>query len=108
MAPTIIASILIRIALPLALLCFLVSGADAESGRRVALVIGNGAYQNAPALPNPARDAKAVAARTARTRFRGDRGSRPRPTDMEARLDEFSGRLEGAATALFDFAGHGI
>jgi uncharacterized caspase-like protein len=27
----------------------------------VALVIGNGAYQNAPKLPNPAADARAVA-----------------------------------------------
>ncbi len=30
--------------------------------RRVALVIGNSAYQNAPNLPNPTRDAKAMVA----------------------------------------------
>src|SRR6516164_2881595 len=29
---------------------------------RVALVIGNSAYQNAPTLPNPKRDAQAIAA----------------------------------------------
>ena len=33
----------------------------APSGRRVALVIGNGAYKNVPALPNPPRDAELIA-----------------------------------------------
>ena len=35
--------------------------ADTQEGRRVALVIGNGAYANAPRLENPAADARAVA-----------------------------------------------
>ena len=30
-------------------------------GTRVALVIGNSAYDNVPALPNPANDAQAIA-----------------------------------------------
>ena len=34
-------------------------GAVAEN--RMALVIGNSAYQSAPALPNPTNDAKAIA-----------------------------------------------
>ena len=34
----------------------------ASSDRRVAMVIGNGAYQSAPSLPNPARDAAAISA----------------------------------------------
>ena len=29
--------------------------------RRVALVIGNGAYKNVPKLPNPPKDAKSIA-----------------------------------------------
>lgn len=33
----------------------------APTGRRVALVIGNGAYKNVHALPNPPRDAKLIA-----------------------------------------------
>jgi formylglycine-generating enzyme required for sulfatase activity len=36
--------------------------ADALAERRVALVIGNGAYRNAPTLPNPPHDAEDVAA----------------------------------------------
>jgi uncharacterized caspase-like protein len=32
-----------------------------ETDRRVALIIGNGAYKNVPALDNPPRDATLVA-----------------------------------------------
>jgi uncharacterized caspase-like protein len=41
---------------------FLCGPAGAISEKRVALVIGNSAYENAGTLANPARDAKAVAA----------------------------------------------
>ena len=32
------------------------------AAKRVALVVGNGGYANAPTLPNPPNDAKAIAA----------------------------------------------
>ena len=35
---------------------------DARADQRVALVIGNSAYQNVPKLPNPVNDARSVAA----------------------------------------------
>ena len=38
------------------------SSVSANAERRVALIIGNSAYKNVVALPNPARDAAAVAA----------------------------------------------
>jgi hypothetical protein len=34
----------------------------AQTGKRVALVIGNSAYQNTPNLPNPANDAADMSA----------------------------------------------
>ena len=34
---------------------------DAFADKRVAFVVGNGAYKNVPALPNPAVDAKSMA-----------------------------------------------
>lgn len=43
----------------LAFLLLVIAPAHAE--KRVALVIGNGAYQNAPQLPNPPNDARDVA-----------------------------------------------
>jgi hypothetical protein len=45
-------------------------GADLSfADTRVALVIGNGAYQNAPRLPNPRNDATDVAAALKRSGF---------------------------------------
>jgi uncharacterized caspase-like protein len=46
----------------LGLLCSFIWADPAFADRRVALVIGNSAYQHAPALPNPAKDARAMAA----------------------------------------------
>jgi uncharacterized caspase-like protein len=43
--------------------------ADALADKRVALVIGNGAYAHAPHLPNPTHDAEHVAAALERTGF---------------------------------------
>src|ERR1700731_2317992 len=51
-----------RIALALGLLCASIWADSAFAERRGALVIGNSGYQNAPVLPNPSRDAKAIAA----------------------------------------------
>jgi uncharacterized caspase-like protein len=52
--------------------CLLVAlaagGAAAQAERRVALVIGNGAYRDAP-LNNPANDAKAVTEALSRLGF---------------------------------------
>jgi hypothetical protein len=55
------------VGLALGLLLIWANPAFAE--RRVALVIGNSAYQNAPALPNPRRDAQAMAAMFQRAGF---------------------------------------
>jgi Caspase domain len=41
----------------------------AFANKRVALVIGNGAYAHAPHLPNPSHDAEDVAAALKRTGF---------------------------------------
>jgi len=43
-------------------LILLASAVGARADKRVALVVGVSAYQNAPTLPNPARDARAMAA----------------------------------------------
>ena len=40
---------------------FLVSATTAQADKRVAFVVGNGAYKNVAALPNPAIDAKSMA-----------------------------------------------
>ena len=92
----------------LVLLCACLSVAHASDGRRVALVIGNGAYQNAPALPNPARDASAVAEALRGLDFTVIEATDLDHPDMLARLDEFATRLEDADVGLFYYAGHGL
>ena len=87
---------------------FFVQPALADTGRRVALVIGNGAYQNALHLPNPPNDAKAVAEALRGLDFEVIEAVDLDQPDMLARLDEFSAKLEGADTGLFYYAGHGL
>src|SRR5580698_4276747 len=52
-----------------AVLAGFTSASAAADGRRVALVIGNGAYRSVPALPNPPGDAGDVAAALNRLGF---------------------------------------
>jgi hypothetical protein len=54
---------------------FLAVNATAQAEKRVALVIGNGAYANATQLPNPPHDAEDVAAALKRDGF-GDHSRR--------------------------------
>ena len=90
------------------LVAILVQPAHADSGRRVALVIGNGAYHNAVHLPNPTNDAKAVAAALRRLDFEVIEAVDLDQPDMLAMVDGFSAELEGAETGLFFYAGHGL
>ena len=46
----------------LSVAALLVSGNAALADKRVAFVVGNGAYKNVTPLPNPAIDAKSMAA----------------------------------------------
>jgi hypothetical protein len=80
----------------------------ASAGKRVALVIGNSAYQHAPVLVNPKNDAAELAATL---RSIGFDVIQRRDVDKRAMADairEFSAKLPGAEVALFFFAGHGL
>jgi hypothetical protein len=80
--------------------------AFAES--RVALVIGNGAYQNAPALLNPSNDAKDVAAALKRSGFATIFGSDMNKAAMEEAEIQFARAARTAGVALFYYSGHAI
>jgi hypothetical protein len=51
------------------IVALLLAAVPASAGTRVALVIGNSAYQNAPFLPNPANDAADLSASLGRLGF---------------------------------------
>jgi peptidoglycan hydrolase-like protein with peptidoglycan-binding domain len=82
--------------------------ADAPEPKRVALVIGNGAYENAPRLDNAAFDARAVADAFRKLGFQVVDGYDLDIERMRAKVSEFSASLPGAKSAVIYYAGHGI
>jgi hypothetical protein len=77
--------------------------------KRVALVVGNSHYDNAPLLPNPANDAAAIAATLNGAGFdivesKLDLGS----VEMRRALREFADQARDADVAVVYYAGHGI
>src|SRR6201999_2265033 len=81
---------------------------DALADKRVAFVVGNSAYKNVPALPNPAVDAKSMAKLLRNVGFDVVEGSNLSRDKMTEKLLDFGKKAEGADVAVFFYAGHGI
>src|SRR5271169_754557 len=90
------------------LFCLLFSGEAALADKRVAFVVGNGAYKNVAQLPNPPIDAKAMAATLRNVGFDVVEGTNLTRDTMTERLLEFGKKAQGADVAVFFYAGHGI
>jgi caspase domain-containing protein len=86
----------------------LVSANAAFADKRVAFVVGNGAYKNVAALPNPAVDARSMAKLLRNVGFDVVEGSNLTRDKMTEKLLDFGKKAEGADVALFFYAGHGI
>lgn len=85
----------------------LTGAATAQTGRRVALVIGNGAYgRGIPALANPPRDARAISLSLERLGFQVDLRLDADRTTMLAAFRNLGDRAAGAEAALLFYAGH--
>jgi tetratricopeptide (TPR) repeat protein len=82
--------------------------APALAEKRVALVIGNSAYRDVPALANPRNDAEDVAAALKRLGFETTVGLDADRAAMERAIEAFATAVEGADVALFYYAGHGM
>src|SRR5262252_2401962 len=81
----------------------------ARAEKRVALVIGNGAYQTVAQLPNPPKDAAAIAEMFKKSGFewvklRSDLGN----LEFKRALREFMDAATDADVAVVYYAGHGI
>ena len=90
--------------------CLTASGA-AIAENRLALVIGNSAYQSAPALPNPVNDAKAVTELLQSAGFEVLPGSDLTQSDMRRSIGDFADKVasKGPDTvAVVYYAGHGL
>ena len=92
----------------LALAVLLAGVAPAAAEKRVALVIGNSAYENVPRLTNPSNDAADIAAKLTALGFEVVEGIDLGKRDMEKRIRAFAEALNGADVGLFYYAGHGL
>ncbi len=78
-------------------------------GPRVALVIGNAAYENAPVLVNPAHDAADMCAALRKAGFRTLCHTNVRDrAEFDARVKEYTDQLGPNTVGVFFYAGHGV
>jgi hypothetical protein len=96
----------LRVAMALAIAVCGTAPAFAE--KRVALVIGNGAYQNAVPLPNPKNDAEDVAAALARSGFETVLGRDLDKAGMDEHAIRFARAARDADIAVFYYSGHAM
>jgi uncharacterized caspase-like protein len=80
----------------------------AHAEKRVALIIGNSAYQNAPALTNPKNDAQDVGKSLRELGFTTIVATDLNRAGMDDALDRFSRSVGGAEIALVYYSGHGM
>ncbi|BAM89995.1 conserved exported hypothetical protein [Bradyrhizobium oligotrophicum S58] len=92
----------------LSLLCMVLTAEAAKADRRVAFVVGNGAYKSVAQLPNPPVDAKAMAATLRNVGFDVVEGTNLTRDKMTEKLLDFGRKAQGADIAVFYYAGHGI
>ena len=89
-------------------LALLASAAPALAGKRVALVIGNDAYETVPALLKAASDARAMTGALETLGFGVTTAENLTRRGMSEALLAFERRIEPGDTAFFFFAGHGF
>src|ERR1700760_976316 len=83
--------------------------APAAAEKRVALVFGNSAYQNAPLLANPTNDSAAMAAMFKSAGFNVVSLKRDlKANEMRRALRDFSDEVRDADIAIIYYAGHGL
>lgn len=87
---------------------FVFAGSALAASERVALVIGNAAYSNVPALDNPLADSRAIAASLKRLGFEVVEGYDEKLDAMRGTIANFASKLDGAKVALVYYAGHGV
>jgi Caspase domain/Putative peptidoglycan binding domain len=96
------------LSLMLSLICMLFTAVSAHAEKRVAFVVGNGAYKNVAQLPNPPVDAKAMASVLRNVGFDVVEGTNLTRDKMTEKLLDFGKKAQGADVAVFFYAGHGI
>lgn len=89
----------------------LMSAAPALAEKRIALVVGNSAYQNVTRLDNPKNDAALMADTLGNLGFSLIGGRAQLDLDksaLDTAVQNFGRQIQGADVALFYYAGHGV
>lgn len=92
----------------IAVLAIVLAGTAPALAKRVALVIGNGAYEHTVPLPNPANDAEQMAAKLRALGFDVVAGQDQTYSDMRRSVMNFAKKAYGAEIAILFYAGHGL
>ena len=101
--------ILSVIALALGLFCTVIWADRAFAERRVALIIGNSAYQNAPILPNPERDARGIADMFQKAGYEiVTTAFNVGNLDFKSTIRKFEDAVTDADIAVIYYAGYGL
>jgi len=90
------------------MLCLTGVARAADGDKRIALVIGIGGYQYAPALPNPQNDARAIGAALRKLDFEVEEAFDLDNRGFAGRLRDFGVRASAADVAVVFYAGHGL
>ena len=91
-----------------ALLLVFSQPSSAIAEKRVALVIGNSAYENVSPLINPKNDAEAMSAALERLGFEVIKGIDVTHQQFLKSVRKFARTIQGADVALLFYAGHGL
>ena len=99
---------LIQLSLFICLMGIAASGPAEAAGRKLALVIGNSAYQGVPTLPNPRNDAIDVSGRLESVGFDVIKLTDATGQQQKNAVRIFLERMKNYDIGLFFYAGHGI
>jgi formylglycine-generating enzyme required for sulfatase activity len=99
---------LVRCAVLAVVVLPLVAAGPVDTERRIALVIGISAYQNAPALANPVNDARAIGESLRRLKFDVTELYDTNYRDLSNGIREFGIRAANSDVAVVYYAGHGV
>ncbi|MDP1868742.1 MAG: caspase family protein, partial [Bradyrhizobium sp.] len=92
-------------------LLFAILSGPAAAEKRIALVVGNAAYQNITRLDNPSNDARLMADTLSSLGFTLIGGRAQLDLDksaLDTAVQNFGRHIQGADVALFFYAGHGV
>ncbi len=93
------------------IISFALSGALAQAGERIALIIGNGDYSSITPPTNPVNDANALEAALNKLNFKVTKASNASHSEMRDAIKRFGNDLQKAGrdgVGLFYYAGHGV